>query len=190
VTTSLVRQQTRIRLLIDNSGSMRHQIAAVQRGYDDFMLSLCEVPASSPRVSCVTFDDEAVVVYEDLRPVEAPPFVYGVDGGTLLYDTVGSQIVRMEKTRGANDKMVVVIMTDGGDTDSTEWQLHTLQRKIKALQATGFWTFLYFGDDLGVGQGMGIDPKNVHAFLQLKDGVKGVFAEVSRQVTQLLLTGA
>ncbi len=182
--TTMVRQQTRIRLLIDNSGSMAGQVRNVQQGYDDFMNSLCEVAASSPLVSCVTFDDEVEVIYEDKRPVEVPPFKYGVDGGTLLYDTVGQQVSRMEKLRGPDDRMVVVIMTDGGDTDSKEWNLDSLRRKIKKLEATGQWTFMFFGDDLGVGTGMGI--KNVHSFLKLKDGVKGVFAEVTKQIVGLL----
>ena len=65
--------------------------------------------------------------------------------GTPLFDSVGELIEMFEATPDANDPNVsflVMAITDGEENDSRRWK-RTLAAKIKTLQATDRWTFIF-----------------------------------------------
>ncbi len=72
---------------------------------------------------------------------------YVVDGHfTPLFDSVGMLIEQFEKVPDYKDPQVsflVMAITDGQDNSSQMWRGHTLATKIKELQATDKWTFVF-----------------------------------------------
>jgi hypothetical protein len=65
---------------------------------------------------------------------------------TPLFDSVGELITILEKAPDANDPEVTFLVqavTDGEDNDSTVWSARRLSDKIKQLQATDRWTFVF-----------------------------------------------
>ncbi|MGZ8924463.1 MAG: hypothetical protein ACXW2E_01135 [Nitrososphaeraceae archaeon] len=65
--------------------------------------------------------------------------------GTPLFDSVGELIEMFESTPDVNDpnvSFVVMAVTDGEENDSRRWK-RTLPDKIRQLQATDRWTFVF-----------------------------------------------
>lgn len=65
--------------------------------------------------------------------------------GTPLFDSIGELIELFESAPDANDpdvSFVVMAITDGEENDSRKWK-RTLINKIKQLQATDRWSFIF-----------------------------------------------
>lgn len=187
---AIIRRRTRVALIIDESGSMHKHKTAVHQGYRDFIRMLRETPAET-RVSCTTFANDPRDLFADLRVMAVPDSLEGLydpDGDTALYEAVGRTVTTMERQPLGDDRALVVIMTDGHNTEQGEWTLSRVKALIQRLEATGNWTFLFLGDDLGLGKQMGIRPENVSKFTELTGGVREAFAKLIARVEPLLLT--
>ncbi len=70
---------------------------------------------------------------------------YNPDGGTPLFDAVGSTISRIEADpRAADRSVVVVVMTDGLENASVEYTHDSIAAKIEQKERDG-WTLMYLG---------------------------------------------
>jgi hypothetical protein len=107
-----------------------------------------------------------------LKPITS----YPTDGGTPLFDAVGELITILEKTPDAKSKDVtflVMAITDGEENSSDVWE-HTLGQKIKELQATDRWTFVFrvprgYGRNL---ESLGIPSGNIQEWEQTERGLR------------------
>jgi hypothetical protein len=74
-------------------------------------------------------------------------YEYKANGQTTpLFDSVGELIDTLEKAPDANDPEVTFLVqaiTDGDDNDSIIWNARSLSERIKKLQATDRWTFVF-----------------------------------------------
>lgn len=71
---------------------------------------------------------------------------YTTSGGTALFDSVGDLIEIFEKAPDADDQNVsflVMAVTDGLENCSRRYTANSLARKIRELQATDRWTFVF-----------------------------------------------
>lgn len=75
----------------------------------------------------------------DLTPDKFVP-----NGGTNLYDAIGSTIRRIEKTVDSRDNILVVIITDGDENSSREYTLDSIKTLVSEKEKEG-WTFVYLG---------------------------------------------
>ena len=67
-------------------------------------------------------------------------------GSTPLFDSVGDLIEQLESVPDANEPTVsflIMVITDGGENSSKRWNATTLSQKIRQLQATDRWTFVF-----------------------------------------------
>lgn len=80
-----------------------------------------------------------------LKPIAG--YDYITDGsGTPLWDSVGELIEILSSSPDADDPQVsflVMTITDGHENNSKKWTSKTLANKIKQLQATDRWTFVF-----------------------------------------------
>lgn len=80
-----------------------------------------------------------------LRPL--PEHRYDTTGwGTPLFDSIGELITMLESTPDADDPNVsflVMVITDGKENRSRQWTGGALMQKIKALQGSDRWTFVF-----------------------------------------------
>lgn len=80
-----------------------------------------------------------------LKPIQ--PNQYIADGSsTPLFDSVGDLITQFENVPDATDPtvaFVVMVITDGEENSSTKWTGTSIGKKIKQLQATDRWTFVF-----------------------------------------------
>lgn len=115
-------------LVIDNSGSMRDKRKRVESA------ALAAVKASNPddEVVVVNFNDEA---FDDsdgftnnARKLEEALTKIDSRGGTAMRDALNMTIDFVKK-KGRRDKKVILVVTDGNDTASTQITLEKLVQK-------------------------------------------------------------
>lgn len=108
--------------------------------------------------------DDVRPVFENI-PVSQVGFLsrenYKPNGGTNLYDAIGKTIARVDAQLATQDKVpsvLVVIITDGEENASVEYNLQGIKTLIQAKEAEG-WTFIYMGanqDAWKVGSSFGL----------------------------------
>jgi Ca-activated chloride channel homolog len=116
-------------LIIDNSGSMREQIAKVNAA------ALLLVKESNPddEVFVFNFNDDTYLDQEftnDIKKLEEALEKATTRGGTAMRNAV-SLGIDYAKEKGKKDKKVLIVVTDGNDTASTETSLEQLVRKAQ-----------------------------------------------------------
>lgn len=171
----------------DHSGSMRHIRGAAARDYNQTISSLKETATaeqidtiisvvkcgygSVSRVKREVTNSSIVAVQPMLeREYEANA------PGTPLFDSIGELIDMFESTPDANDPNVsflVMAITDGAENDSRKWN-KTLVQKIKVLQATDRWTFIFRVPNSYKGflTNLGIPDGNILEWEQTEQGVQ------------------
>jgi hypothetical protein len=86
---------------------------------------------------------------------------YRPNGGTNLYDAIGTTIRRVEDQLSPMESVpnvLIVIVTDGGENTSSEYNLASVKALIQEKEAQG-WTFVYLGanqDAWNVAQSFGL----------------------------------
>lgn len=91
---------------------------------------------------------------------------YTPNGGTNLYDAIGQTIARLDATVTDAQNVLVVIMTDGEENSSREYNVNSIRKLIEDRQAKG-WTFVYLGanqDAWKVGSTFGLSKGQTMAY--------------------------
>jgi VWFA-related protein len=116
-------------LIVDNSGSMRDKRRRVE------VAAIAAVKASNPRdeIIVVNFNDEA---FDDTNGFTSDPkkleeALTKIDsrGGTAMRDAINMTLEHVVR-KGKHDKKVLLVITDGNDTASTQVTLEKLVQKI------------------------------------------------------------
>ena len=93
---------------------------------------------------------------------------YSPYGNTPMYDAIGLALTRLETLpQTDNTGFLVIVVSDGQENASQEWSSARLAEKVKALQNTGKWTFVYIGanqDLTQVRETFGLHAGNMMAY--------------------------
>jgi uncharacterized protein YegL len=140
-----------VNFIQDRSGSMQSVWEETVNGFKKFLEDL-RASAKNDGVeylfSLTTFDTrvEAPVAVQSIERVDASILAqHGPRGSTALYDAVGSTIQNTAANRHGADKIIVVIVTDGHENSSREWDKDKLHSAIDSRLKEGNWTFTYLG---------------------------------------------
>jgi hypothetical protein len=127
------------------------------------------------------------VVNSNIQVVQ-PLTRYVANGSsTPLFDSVGELIDIFTKVPDYNDETVsflIMVVTDGGDNSSRKWSGKTLGAKIRELQATDRWTFV-FRVPRGMSRNLtelGIPAQNILEWDQTEQGVQHAAAATARGI--------
>jgi Mg-chelatase subunit ChlD len=101
----------------DTSGSMKHRVADLEAALRDYLGKV----QPTDRVQLIRFDTLNEVLLKDFtgqsaQLVAALTDKVFADGGTSIYDAIGTGVALLDKVEGSR---AVVMMTDGEDTTST-----------------------------------------------------------------------
>ena len=142
--------------VIDESSSMWSSVNDVKGG---FQRIIDEQKANKEGTCAISVFKFATRVYEpdfvmkDIREVENQ-LNYEPSGCTALYDGVGTaidkvgQVLRDMPEWERPEKNLIVIMTDGEENVSREYQPSQIREMIKHQEDKYNWTFLYIGTDI------------------------------------------
>jgi len=161
------KQITRTALILDRSGSMATMRAEAIGSFNDQLKVIQEEEEEGSKnyVSLLTFATFVDKPHFENAPAASIPVLtedrYKPSGGTAMLDAVGSALDLLEASPDATDEntsFLVVVISDGQENSSREWKWKTIAERVKKLQDTGRWTFVY----LGANQDLSEVAKNMH----------------------------
>lgn len=141
-----------VAFVLDASGSMQPLTGAVIEGFDDFLRGLRADDRGETRLSLTLFDTTL-----EHRHVAAPLAQvrslgvsgYRPDGMTALFDAVAHTVIetdrRLTAEGRAEEKVMLVVMTDGHENSSTDYDAAAITHLIARYDERPNWTFVYLG---------------------------------------------
>jgi hypothetical protein len=172
--SSSVSTTTAIEFILDETGSMMSVWDQTIGGFNEYVNSQRAQPGTC-LLSLTKFDTSGVRnAYNDVNIQEVPYLnrdTYRPNQSTNLYDAIGQRIKALEArvaagTYPAETSFLVVIMTDGHDNASREFNAEGVKVLIKDKEAAG-WTFVFLGanqDAWAVGQTFGMAKGNTMTY--------------------------
>lgn len=161
VTTTTVDKNfdTHYLLILDRSGSMQSCWDSTINGLNEQLGTIRGLEKKYPEqryfISLIAFDNEIQTIVDDVPVSEVEDFdgtEFPPRGMTALHDAMGIGIsnlkTKIEKSNKENDDIstaLVVIMTDGGENGSQEYNSKSIKKIIDELDSTDAWTFSFMG---------------------------------------------
>jgi hypothetical protein len=172
------KKRTHILFVLDESGSMDTGKDITIKGYNEQVdiVRASGDDGGETSISLLKFNYELRWQYQKKSVSGLAPLTeqsYVPNGGTALYDAIGSAIAAASEFPGAEDDetaVLVAIFTDGMENSSRTWvgpRLEQLRRDVSRLQETGRWTFTLLGPKQGLSSLadlLAIDRSNVAGF--------------------------
>jgi len=159
-----MKSNTHIAVVLDRSGSMDSMKREIIGGFNTFLKDQQEVPGSAT-MTLVQFDDQidrlaASKPLAEIKPLDETSYV--PRGCTKLYDAIGLTVNSVKddiaKASEKPDKVLVVILTDGMENASQEYETNSIKSLLEAQQAAG-WEFTFIGanqDAILTARGIGL----------------------------------
>lgn len=141
-------------VIVDESGSMSVIHKEALAGINE-TISTCQkmqrlYPEMEQRLTLITFDSNSFKMHYDNVPAAEANLLtakqYNPCAATPLYDAIGKGVAKMNAHTGADDKVLVTIITDGEENCSEEYNLKMVKNLIEKLKKQG-WTFTLIGTD-------------------------------------------
>jgi uncharacterized protein YegL len=171
------KKGTLVCFLLDMTGSMTQYKKETIEGFNSYVEGLKEgvkgkKELKSTKMMLTKFNTQVMEI-SDMVPItemeELTGQNYRPNHWTPLYDAIGKTIVGAEKAQDGQ-KVLFVIMTDGEENSSTEYNRDGIFKLIEDKQADG-WEFMYLGanqDAYRVGGNMGVPRANTSTYTQSK----------------------
>ena len=160
--------KTEIICILDRSGSMGSIATETIGGFNNFIDEQKKVEGKA-RVTLVQFDNVYEVVYEGIKLKNVPVLdsdTFKPRGMTALFDAIGKTLTNQQKRIDDEkwaDKVIVLILTDGEENASQEYNEQSVKVLTKEAQDKE-WSFIYLGanqDSFSAATKFGINTKSV-----------------------------
>lgn len=185
---------TEMIFIMDRSGSMQNLVSDTIGGYNS-MIDKQRGEEGEAAVTTVLFDDEYDILFENTDINKVPELTnkeYFARGMTALLDAIGktiNQVSARHKTMvdsAVPAKTVVVIITDGMENASKEYNLSTIKSMVEKQKNEFGWEFVFMGaniDAISVASTMGIDASRAANYHADKVGTATNFMAVGKMFT-------
>lgn len=180
-TTTIGR--TFINLIVDESGSMASTIKETISGVNTYLDGIRK--EKKTYVTVTLFNSRATILYALKLAKSAEPLTektYNPSGFTALYDAIGNCVKAMSKEVKKGDRVLTVIVTDGAENASLEFNLLQIRTLITELEAKGNYTFTFMAANLDthkVATGLGINLGNTMSYASTSAGTQSAFNMMS-----------
>ena len=168
---------TDIIFVLDRSGSMGIVREATVKGYNDF-LKKYKMGTDKVYVTTVLFDDEYEVLdmRKNINEVKnLTNKTYYTRGCTALMDAIGKTINLVAKKVAECEKVIFVIITDGMENASREYNKDSVK---KLIGEHNNFEFVFMGaniDSYAEAGSIGIKRKNIANFSQREENMDKLF---------------
>lgn len=173
--------------ILDRSGSMQNLAEDTIGGYNAFLEKQRKEPGEA-EVTTVLFDDKYEKITDAVALKDAPELTskeYYARGTTALLDAVGRTVTgalgQMEQ-KGvcpAKRRVIVLIMTDGLENASTEYDKASVKALIEGTTNDYHWNYIFMGanmDSVAEASSIGIQPRHAANYSANRSGIEGSFA--------------
>lgn len=168
-------------MIVDNSGSMFRIKSDAEGALNNFLDEQRNVEGET-FVTYVQFDHEYEVIFEKIALENVKPIKLSPRGATALLDAIGKTVVHYVPR---TEKTIYVIMTDGKENASEEWDNQSVKNAIAEAKQHGD-EFVYLGanqDAIEVGAKMGVPMGSSLTFAADKDGLDNMARSMTSYVT-------
>lgn len=189
--------KTHIAVVLDRSGSMGHLEDETIGAYNAWLADIKKASKGQKVLFTLhLFDDRHDLVYQD-TPLSAvkklDSSVYFARGMTALNDAFGQEILRLKDEADKNDRVVILVMTDGLENNSREITPSRLKALVRGADERPNWTIMYIGanqDAFAVGRDMGLTLNNTRV-TSIPDswGTQAAYATSSANIGSMLRGG-
>lgn len=173
--------------ILDRSGSMRRLAEDTIDGYNSF-LDKQKQNSGKAAITTILFDDQYEVISEAVDLNEAKYLTskeYYARGTTALLDAIGRTVsntlgaMEKEKICPAKRRVLFLIMTDGLENASKEYNKSDVKNLIAATTEEYGWNYIFVGaniDSVSEAQSLGISAENAANFSHDRTGVQKSFS--------------
>lgn len=163
------KMHTSIAVIQDKSHSMTKLRDSTINGFNEYVSSLKDDKSDDASLTLIQFDTSYNVRYANkpvARVADLNVDTYVPDGMTALYDAIGRAINELSRSDGSHERKLVVIMTDGQENASREYDFDKIKALIEKKQESGNWTFVFLGAGIDEfsGRKLGIPTGNVMSY--------------------------
>ncbi len=163
------RQKVLINFILDRSGSMEIVREETIHGFNKYLEEIRKENAVDYLLSLTLFGGPDCIHKHVAAPLEkVDPLSresYRPQGFTPLYDAIGATIAKVDAEKPQVDKVLTVILTDGHENSSREYNLAHIKALIDGKEKQGNWTFVFLGatpDAWDIGVTIGVPVGNVY----------------------------
>ena len=186
--------------ILDRSGSMRSLAEDTIGGYNSF-IGKQKKESGKAAVTTVLFDDQYEKILDNVdleRTPELTSSEYYARGTTALLDAVGRTIMdtagNMEKEGicPAKRRVLVIIMTDGLENASREYNKADVKAMIEATTNEYKWNYIFMGaniDSVAEATSIGIKAGNAGNYKATPQGVRESFTFMDNAATEVRESG-
>jgi uncharacterized protein YegL len=172
--------------VLDRSGSMTSLSTEAITGFNTLVAEQRSVN-SSALFSFSLFDHEDLVVYDAVPLAEVSELTtetFVPRGGTALNDAIAGMIQRIGRRAKRSTRVLIAILTDGGENSSREFSQDDVMRMIAYRRTTYDWQFIFIGPEnaLGYALSIGIPKSNVVAFNADPAGMRQIMNRLSKSM--------
>lgn len=164
--------------ILDKSGSMSGSEDSTISSFNEY-LERERKNNYKTRITTILFSDDYCYLYKGTDVSNVSPLTredYFASGCTALYDAIGSSINYID--RCDTDKVLFIIITDGYENASKEFDKEKIRKMIKNHSN---YEFVYIGADIdsySSGGSIGIKSDNIANFKKDKKGTGILFKSV------------
>ena len=178
-----------INFVLDKSGSMDSIREATISGFNEFKNDQSDEEGQA-FFTLTLFDTDFTTVCQAVPVREVPDLdgtTYVPDGMTALYDAIGHTMRITDDFVAANhpDQVVFVIMTDGYENASREFDRDRIFKMIQDRQRDAEYEFIYLGanqDSYHAGEAMGVRGGRMMDYAASPQGSREAFLRASHNV--------
>ena len=196
-TQTKVPNETHYLLILDKSGSMGVVRDTTLKGLNEQIQEIKKLekqfPAQKYFITLATFDSSIKAVCTDVPAAKMKELTkedYIPGGMTALHDAMGVSITNLKsriqsKLDSGDATALVVVMTDGEENSSNEYNSEKVKSLITELEKTNLWTFSFIGanqDSVLTAQSFGINASNVVNYVSSIDGTATAYAAMTNAI--------
>lgn len=166
--------------ILDKSGSMSGSEENTISSFNEY-LEKEKKNKFKTTITTVLFSDDYKYLHNGIDVRKVKPITnkdYYVGGCTALYDALGNTIQTIDKKD--TDKVLFIIITDGYENASREYDNNNIRSLIKKHKD---WEFIYIGADIdsyAAGNNIGIKRENIANYKKDSKGTSKLFGAVGK----------
>ena len=182
--------------ILDRSGSMRSLAEDTIEGYNSFLEKQKQEPGEAA-VTTILFDDEYEKIVDNVDLKNIPKLTsaeYYARGYTALLDAVGRTIMetagKMEKDGicPAKRRVLVIIMTDGKENASIEYNKLSVKAMIDKTTKDYKWNYIFMGaniDSVAEATSIGIRADHAANYTHNREGIRRSFDQMDAAASEV-----
>ena len=189
---------TELLFVVDRSGSMASMVEPTISGYNEVLRENKGAEGTASVTLCL-FDDEILFPYDHVDVAEVEPLdtsTYVPRGMTALLDAIGKTVDDERARQKAMPKeerpgkTIVVIITDGLENASREWDYASIRKLLDKVQGKKHrpWAVTFLGANIDVSREaarLGIMPERAKSYMADRRGYQTAYAGVAQMSAAL-----